>query len=204
MLPEPLAGRLESEPVLVYNISLHGALVRSASRHRVGHHLTFFAQAGEEEIRLDSRVARCEMVRADSGETAYRLALAYPHAELLERARLRQFLVDLFVRVVDEWKRNASTDEMSLKAFPLFSEHTSISSSLQDYESVAFVWHRLVDGTWLSSPVTSPSQPLDGFCVTDDIETDELEMLRQTYQRSEETGRRLVRRLATMATAEKI
>ena len=94
-LERPIEGRLGPHAVKVLNISLRGALVETRGALRVGTTIEFVPQV-ESDVRLQSLVRRCELVRhEDEGEASYHVAVSYPHSDLESQSMLRQLLIDL-------------------------------------------------------------------------------------------------------------
>jgi len=56
-----------------------------------------------------------------------------------------------------------------------------------------------VDGNWKVSPTTRPEQPITGFTVSAETPPRYLEMLCDTYERTDEEGQRLTRILAELS-----
>lgn len=204
-LEQPIGGRLDDQPVKVLNISLQGALMESSEQRRVGG-TTIFLPWDDGSPGLECKVRRCELVRFGSFDhSTYQIAVDYSGASLESKSRLRQFLVDLLKGAIDDWKRNAAVGpDQQVESFPMFDVGVSeIMAELGSSTASKRVWHRLLDGEWVSTNVASTLQPLDGFCVTSDIDSEELTLLKESYEQSDATGRQFIRLLASVAASER-
>jgi hypothetical protein len=65
--------------------------------------------------------------------------------------------------------------------------------------SQGWMSYRWVRGAWHIAPANSPLQPHDGFTVADYEDEDELLELCETYEASDEEGRRLIRLVAELS-----
>lgn len=200
-LTSPLPARLGRDSARVLNLSLRGALVRGPLARRSGERVALTLEETPPII-LESRVTRCEVGEFVGGAIHYDIAVVWHHPDLEALSRVRQLLVDVLMREIAEWEQNATGGNPSVESFPGFDfDPASLSASVASSKSI-LRWHRLIGGKWHATNVSSSVQPFDGFCVTSLVEPDEIELLRRSYERADEPGRRLIRHLATLASVE--
>lgn len=74
------------------------------------------------------------------------------------------------------------------------------ASGLHGHGYVTWVFH---DGQWKGRPALLPEQPQDGFTISAHEPDEQVEVLRQTYERGDAEARRLTRLLAELSVAER-
>ena len=65
-----------------------------------------------------------------------------------------------------------------------------------------FICYRLEGGTWNRRRVFLPEQPMTGFTVASDEDSEEMQRLCKVYQASDDEGRRLIRLFAELSVSD--
>lgn len=190
-LPKPLPARFGSEKVFILDISINGA--------RVAHQHPKLATSSE-LLRFEWHAAElafeCEVLRTSSDSTKIGSSTVWESGLLFLEAiggsdgTIRELLADQILRVLDERKANARGIP------PIAATYVKTGGREGGY----IVW-RLASGQWRSSSSDRPDQPADGFTVSARESSDQVEMLRETYENSDFEGRKMIRKMAELATS---
>lgn len=190
-LPKPLPARFGSEKVFILDISINGA--RVAHQHpklATSSELLRFEWQGA-ELAFESEVLRTSSDSTKIGSTTvWESGLFFLEAVGGSDRTIRELLADQILRVLDERKANARGIP------PIAATYVKTGGKEGGYT----VW-RLTGGQWRSTASEKPDQPSDGFTVSSRESSDQVQMLRETYENSDFEGRKMIRKMAELATS---
>lgn len=151
-----------------------------------------------QSFQAKARVCHSELCKlADgSGPSVFRTGLTFIGLAESAAVVIDSILIDEVKRQVAEWEANLTGTRK---------DRLPISGFGQSRESlpVAYVWHRLVDGRWVTATTKDPNQPIDGFAVCDDESSQQVELLRKAYASYGEDDRNMLRMMAHLAIANR-
>jgi len=190
-LPKPIPARFGSEKVFILDLSINGA--RVAHQHpklATSSELLRFEWHGA-ELAFESEVLRTSSDSTKIGNTTvWESGLFFLEAIGGSDKTIRDFLADQILRVLDERKANARGIP------PIAATYVRTGGKEGGY----VVW-RLSAGQWRSVQSETPDQPNDGFTVSARESGDQVQMLRETYENSDFEGRKMIRKMAELATS---
>jgi hypothetical protein len=190
-LPKPIPARFGSEKVFILDLSINGA--------RVAHQRTHLATSSEmlrfewqgSELAFESEVLRTSSDATKIGiTTVWESGLFFLEAIGGSDGMIRDLLADQILRVLDERKANARGIP------PIAATYVKTGGREGGY----IIW-RLAAGQWRSSPSEKPDQPQDGFTVSARESQEQVQMLCETYVNSDFEGRKMIRKMAELATS---
>lgn len=150
-------------------------------------------------IPLEGVITRCTM-RLERGSSVYRSGISFKHSKQYVPAALKDLLSRELHKAIELWKANArGALPADVEQMPLFSGESGMRSHRRRPRS--FIWYRLSRDGWQKSVTLDPNQPLDGFAVSADDDQRQMSLLQETYEKSDESGRQLIRLLAHLAIA---
>lgn len=190
-LPKPIPARFGSEKVFILDLSINGA--RVAHQHpklaTSSEMLRFEWQASE--LAFESEVLRTSPDAARIGTTTvWESGLFFLESVGGSDRTIRELLSDQILRVLDERKANARGIP------PIAATYVKTGGREGGY----IVW-RLMAGQWRSTPSEKPDQPQDGFTVSARESEEQVQMLCETYANSDFEGRKMIRKMAELATS---
>ncbi|MBI2214527.1 MAG: PilZ domain-containing protein [Acidobacteria bacterium] len=190
-LPKPLPARFGSEKVFILDLSINGA--------RVAHQHPQLATSSEflrfewqgAELAFESEVLRTSADSTKIGSTTvWESGLFFLEAVGGSDRTIRELLADQILRVLDERKANARGIP------PIAATYVKTGGREGGY----VIW-RLAGGQWRSTASEKADQPADGFTVSARESSDQVQMLRETYENSDFEGRKMIRKMAELATS---
>lgn len=190
-LPRPLPARYGSEKVFVLDLSINGS--------RVAHQREKLETPSERirfewqgfELAFDAEVLRTSSEPMKIGTSlVWESGLLFLDSVGDSENNIRELIADQIMRVLDERKANARGIP------PIAATYVKTGSKTGGY-----VTWRLVGGTWRSVISQSPDQPLDGFTVSANESSDQVQMLCSTYQNSDLEGRKMIRKMAELSVS---
>jgi hypothetical protein len=146
-----------------------------------------------EPIDLECQVIHNSIFRLSktAGEkSVYHAGLRIANASSQSRAALRQLVTDCVARALDEQKANA-------RGVP-----AEAAQMFQTGKATEYIRCELVDGLWRRSTTTRADQPVNGFTVASTEERVQIEMLCDTFAKSDAAGRKLIRTMAEMSVSQ--
>lgn len=187
-------------PAKVLDLSLYGAGLEHVIPVQAKSRVTFTID-GVDDLRLEGVVTRCVM-RLERGMQLYRTGLSFSFSRSSVPQRLKELLAQELTKAIDVWKANArGVLPESIERMPLFRTGDLLVSTAAPAKAQSYVWYRLVNGAWQMSFALDPNQPLDGFAVSADDDQTQMKLLCESYERSDEAGRELIRLLAHLSIA---
>lgn len=193
-LTRPLAGRIGTARIYLVDASVEGIrIAHQAAVPAVGQacHVSFEWEG--QPIELDCEVIHnslAKLAKTSNEKSIYHAGLRVKNATGDSRAALRQLVIDCVARALDEQKANA-------RGVP-----AEAAQMFQTGKGTEYLRCELVDGTWRRSTTTRPDQPPNGFTVSVSEESEQIEMLCQTFASSDAEGRKLIRTMAAMSISQ--
>jgi hypothetical protein len=190
-LPKPIPARFGSEKVFILDLSINGA--RVAHQHpklaSTSEMLRFEWQGAE--LAFETEVLRTSADATRIGTTTvWESGVFFLEAVGGSDKTIREILADQILRVLDERKANARGIP------PIAATYVKTGGREGGY----IVW-RFMAGQWRSTPSEKPDQPQDGFTVSARESREQVQMLCETYVNSDFEGRKMIRKMAELATS---
>jgi len=190
-LLKPIQGRIGAKRVFIVDVSVNG--FRVAHQDAIG-------GIGEQPLLMfdwegQSIAVRCTITRTDvqrvgtaaSAKSLYHSGLEITHTGHGARSTLRDLVHGYVMRALDERKANARGIP------PLAVQYHQTATATE------FVRHELIGGTWRQTATTRREQPPNGFNVAADHSDEEIDMLRDAYERGDKSARDIIRKMAELS-----
>jgi PilZ domain len=181
--PQPLTGRLGMVEVAIADLSLLGARVEHGVPLPAGAHGHVDFECGGETISAD-----CRIVRSRPERGGYRSGIEFDNLPPRARDVIRR-VIELELRRAFDEQRRAARDVI----LPPFDSLASIDNG--------YVCLTFEDNGWMRKRTHDPGQPHEGFTVSADETDSQIELLRETYERSDAEGRKLIQLFAQLSLA---
>jgi len=177
-------------PVRLLDVSLNGARIVSEARFGPGsaEELTF--DWNGMDIRVACTVVRCTLysfAKSPGDKSLYQTGLRITETIGNSDRALRELIASYVIRALEEQKANA-------RGIPPLGPYAYIEGKGDRYRRC-----ELTDGKWRRSETNRPDQPPNGFTISADVGPYYVDLLCQTYQNSDEEGRRLTQTLAQLS-----
>lgn len=181
---------MDDVPVRVADLSLNGARIVGEAR---------FAPNSEHELRFSWNnmtarmmvtVIRCTLysfAKAPGEKSIYQSGLRINETIGESDHVLRELIASYVIRALEEQKANA-------RGIPPSETYAYIEGKGDRYRRC-----ELVDGKWRRSETTRPEQPPNGFTISADIRPYYVDLLCETFQATDEEGKRLTQTLAQLS-----
>jgi hypothetical protein len=189
-LDAPLPAYMGSVAVKVIDLSLNGARIVSDARFTPGtdHELKF--EWNDMDMRATCEVIRCTLfsfAKAPGEKSLYQTGVKLKETIGNSDRALRELIGSYVIRALEEQKANA-------RGLPPLGPYAYIEGKGDRFRRC-----ELVDGKWRRTETNRPEQPPNGFTISADIAPYYIELLCQTYQLTDEEGRRLTQTLAQLS-----
>src|SRR5207247_3254955 len=103
---------------------------------------------------------------------------------------LRQMSAGLVARALGEQKANA-------RGVP-----AEAAQCFQTGKGTEFLRFELINGAWRRTATTRPDQPAQGFTISAEEDRGHIEMLCNTFENTDEAGRKLIKRMAERSISQ--
>ena len=179
----PLPAQLSGQPVRLIDLAIGGARLLGTTR---------VIPASTHELRVDwegltiqlkCEVTRCVMLDLNSYDIGVRILEALGDSD----RRMHHLIAAFVLQAIDEQRAN-------WEGKPPIGPYVHVEGKSDRYKRCEWV-----DGDWKISPTKRPEQPLTGFTVSAEVPPRLLNLLRETYEMTDEEGRRLLRILAELS-----
>ena len=182
-LEHPIPARLSGQPVSVLDLAVGGArLIGSVSVTPASIHELAIEWEGQ-TIRAKCSITRCVMRALDAFEIGVRIIETDPDADRM----MHHLMATYVLRAIDEQRAN-------WEGKAPMGPYVYVEGKSERYKRC-----ELVNGGWQVQPTRRPEQPANGFTVSVEVPPHLLNMLRETYEMTDEEGRRLLRILAELS-----
>ncbi len=188
----PLDARLGDSRVGILDLALNGARVSSEARFKPASDIELKFQSEAGEVDAMCRVIRCtlaQFARTAADKSVYQTGLLIVETVGDSDRIIREVIALRVIRALEEQKANA-------RGIP------PIKELLHEHTSDRYRNCELLDGKWRRTETAAPDPPLDGFAIAADVPMHYVDLLCETYQRSDEEGRRLTRMLAQLSVTK--
>lgn len=189
-LDQPLQGWVGDVPVEILEASVTGFRVVHAMRFPPGNAKQIRVLWGTREMRFDCQIVRSMLFRLASSpseksvyQSGIRLDEAYDDSE----KTLRDLIADRVIRALEEQKANWR----GIAPIGGYVYQVGKSNRFRRCE-----W---IEGRWRKSDTTQPQQPESGFTVSAELSPAQIDLLCQTFEKTDDEGRRLTRILAELS-----
>ncbi|HXI12655.1 MAG TPA: PilZ domain-containing protein [Thermoanaerobaculia bacterium] len=213
---EPVVGRFGTNKILVTDIAIHGASIESRTQLKSGEQTRLTFTWDGEEVSLEARVIRCKLrgFSEDDRSPVYHSGLLFVEA-IGESAQLvRKMIAAYIARALAEQKANARgvppTDlsipqadlvGVDLGGFAKLLSSRTFTAPSRYKKGSGLIAFRYNKGTWTRSKTQDPTQPMDGFTLSESESGEQEELLCRTYERVDESWQRLIRLLAEVSVS---
>ena len=184
ILRSPRRGRYGEDEVLVLEMGVSGAKLEHSNRLHVNGVATFTCGPLSTEGTVRSSV----LLPGIEG-VVYQSSVEFTNAGERERQLLFELIAHEAETQVVEWEANLRGE---LPARPP-------KNARRSQTALRYIRLRLTPQGWQRTSTTDPKQPADGVVIIDGTPEEEIAVLRQTYETSDESMRELLRRVATVA-----
>jgi hypothetical protein len=181
-LTHPIPATLGGHDVRIVEVGILGARLQHTDEIRGEYAELRFQHAGH-EITM-----KCEVVRANGGETAVRFLAAVGESG----NRLRDLLAELVMHELDFRRTHPGLVEVE----------TVDGDQTVRGSDAGFLCYRLENGGWVRRRVFLPEQPAVGFTVARTEDTSEMQRLCRVFEASDDEGRRLIRLFAELSVSD--
>jgi len=219
VLGESIVARFGSSVVLIIDVSASGARIEHYSRLQRGAERPLRMQWDQESLGIVSRVVACKVERfipGDEGLTVYRSGLVFDESQPEAIEAVRKILAKIQAATLVEQVANARGFwTLDKEEMPIFREGMLMTDEphldkrlkglLPDRELVkqrGFFRLTLTGSRWTRKWTTDSVQPENGFTISASEPQQEIPLLCEAYLNSDEDGRDLIRKLATITTEE--
>ena len=192
-LERALPGEFGHSPVKVIEVSVTGFLIAHEGRLRPGESETLAVEWEGNKITL-----RCTLVRSTlwrlakkmGEQSIYRSGLQIVESSRESFDHLRELIGERILRALEEQKANA-------RGVPPLAAYM-----YQPEKGDLYRRCELVDGVWRKTETIRAQQPPEGFTVSAEVDPFHIEMLCETWERTTDEGRRLLRMLADLSISK--
>ena len=189
----PLPAFLRDVAVNLVDLSLNGARVVSDSRFSPGSETELVFEWKEHSARLTCTVMRCTLysfAKAPGEKSLYQTGLRFDETIGASDRTLRELIASYVIRALEEQKANA-------RGLPPLGPYAYIVGKGDRFRRC-----ELVDGKWRRIDTTHPEQPANGFTISADISPYYIDLLCETFQRTDDEGKKLTQTLAQLSISK--
>jgi hypothetical protein len=189
----PIEGFLNSLPVRVLDLAIGGARVITAFRVVPG--------ATEQQLRIDWEgksirlncvTTRCTLLTFAKGGEKSTYDVGLRIIETLDDSDqiMRELIHSYVMKALDEQRAN-------WEGIPPLGPYVHLEGKSDHYRRC-----ELKKGVWKVIATTRPEQPMDGFTVSAEVPPHYIDLLCETYEMTDDEGRRLTRLLAELSVSK--
>jgi hypothetical protein len=206
--PEPLSGLLDGIDVEINQLSMRGCRITHIEplAEREWHLLS--SECDGDLFELECRLVRSEETEDSDGMPIFLSGLEFLRSRGISGQIVHALISEHVERALSEYRANALGLPPVAEAVPLLREIGRGGGPVRRAATQPkrrFGSHRLdAEGAWSTEVIDEPVQPANGFTILTTVEDDEVEMLRRTYEASDEEHRSLIRLAAELSLAEEI
>ncbi|HYS54580.1 MAG TPA: PilZ domain-containing protein [Thermoanaerobaculia bacterium] len=189
-LDTPLEAHLGAVPVHLVDLSLNGARVISDARFTPGSDTELVFDWNDRAVQVACQVVRCTLysfAKAPGEKSLYQTGLVIKETIGDADQVIRELIASYVIRALEEQKANA-------RGIPPLGPYAFVIGKGDRYRRC-----ELVDGKWRRTETTRSEQPPNGFTISADVAPYYVDLLCQTYQLTDEEGKRLTQTLAQLS-----
>lgn len=195
-LAKPILGTVNGKNALVLDIGVAGAFLEHYGDVDPGDHFRLSFRWQGRTIEFDCEAVRSEVVRQSGSEAVSHSGVRFTRAIGEAQALLEDMMATFVGRILAAQRANAGGER------PGHSEGEMILARLggaRRERGRGFVTYRFDGDRWSRKRTQSARQPNDGFTVAAHEDDEEIDALCETYETSDEEGRRLIRLVAELS-----
>jgi hypothetical protein len=188
-----LPARLGEFPVQLIDLAIGGARIMGETRFTPGSTHELRVEWEGKTIRMNCRVTRCTLhtfAKAPGEKSTYESGLHIEETIGDSHLAMRELIATYVMRALEEQKANWRG------AYPI-GPYVYMEGKSDRYRRC-----ELVDGKWRRTATSRPEQPLTGFTVSADVPPRYVDLLCETYEMTNDEGRRLTRILAELSISK--
>lgn len=190
-----MAAMFADRPVRILELSIVGFLVAHELRLAPEETYRFVVEWQGTKIELDCLIVRSTLWRL--GKTMGERSIYHSGLRIVDVSRpmfdhLRELIAERVMRALEEQKANA-------RGIPPLAAYMY---RFQPEKGELYRRCELVNGEWRKTETIRPSQPLNGFTVSAEVEPALVDMLCRTWESTTAEGRRLTRLLAELSVSK--
>jgi len=192
-LDTPLRAHLRDVPVSLLDLSLNGARVVSDARFTPGVDQELVFDWNDRAVHVVCVVVRCTLysfAKAPGEKSLYQTGLKFTETIGDADQVIRELIASYVIRALEEQKANA-------RGIPPLGPYAFIMGKGDRYRRC-----ELVEGKWRRTETTRSEQPPNGFTVSADVAPYYVDLLCQTYQLTDEEGKKLTQTLAQLSISK--
>jgi len=186
----PIPARLSGQPIALLDLAIGGARLLGTTRVPPASNHDLEIDFDGETIRLKCSVTRCVIqafaVKKDQKST-YEIGVRIVETVGDADRKLHHMIAEFVLKAIEEQRANWN-------GVPPVGPYIHVEGKGGRYRRCQFF-----NGGWQISETTQPEQPLNGFTVSADVSPRYLKMLCQTWERTDNEGKRLTRILAELS-----
>lgn len=189
-LLDQVVGTLNGSKAVVLDISLSGALIAHQIGTTAGDRVALRFEWKGDPIHVTGQVTRTEIHKPGlrGSRPVHRSGVAFHKFAATSEKNLRTMVSDLVMRALDEQRANA-------RGIP-----PQAASSIQKGGLTrGYLELRFVHRAWRQRETLDPAQPPDGFTVSIEEQPGQVALLCSTYEKLEESERKLIRDVAALS-----
>jgi hypothetical protein len=186
----PIPARLSGQPVALLDLAIGGARLLGTTRVPPASDHALEVDWEGETIRLKCSVTRCVIqafAAKKDDKSTYEIGVRIVETVGDADKKLHHMIADFVLRAIDEQRANWN-------GVPPAGPYVHIEGKGGRYRRCQFF-----NGGWQIAETTQPEQPINGFTVSADVSPKYLQMLCQTWERTDAEGKRLTRILAELS-----
>lgn len=189
----PIPARLGDQPVRVVDLALGGARVLAPARFTPGAKREMRIEWEKKAIRVNCTVTRSMLqtfAKSSTDKSIYEVGLHIDETIGDAHLVMRQLMATYVMKALDEQKANWD-------GIPPIGPYVLIEGKSDRYRRCEFK-----DGTWHIAATIRPEQPLSGFTISAEVPPHYIDLLCETYEMTDDEGRRLTRILAELSVSK--
>ncbi len=186
----PISGTLGKQRVQVLDLAIGGARFLGTLRVTPGSAQDLRVDWEGKPMLLKCTVTRCTLQNFATGsneQSTYEIGVRIVETTGDSDRIMRELIGYYVTKALDEQRANWD-------GVPPIGPYVHLEGKSGRYRRC-----ELVDGKWRISATTRPEQPISGFTVSAEVPPRYLDMLCETYERTDGEGRRLTRILAELS-----
>ena len=197
-LLKPVACQIGDKTGFVFNVSVHGALVAWETRELgdpSGTDVILRFEWHGRPVSINSRIVHSTIENRETRAGTRKIRKAgIDFIKYLggSEAVIQAIVAEHVERALDEQKANArGIPPLAASSFQAGTHHRG------------FICCRLRDGQWSRTPTKSPNQPSDGFTVSVHESIQQIRLLCESYESSDQANRDLIRKMSELSLSQK-
>ncbi len=190
---QPIAGRLGDARVRVMDLAIGGARLLTEKRLIPGVSQELRVEWDGKLIHVTCSVTRCTLqtfAKSPNEKSLYELGVRITETVGDSHVVMRELIATYVMKALDEQKANWD-------GIPPIGPYVHLEGKSDRYRRCEFL-----NGVWKIRSTTRPEQPLSGFTISAEVAPRYIDLLCDTYEMTNDEGRRLTRILAELSISK--